>query len=397
MRNQTTIRGNFLNQPENHDHAASRSYSVRLKSFLSLLLLGAFAFPFSIKAAAVEGSVRVIKVEGATVEVMANGSPIQIQTGTILKQGSQIKTGKDGVVDLMFDNGAVLEITPNTEFLIKNFEREAFDPTGVDYKTMQGEPTRSKTILKVNFGAVLAGVKKLKSTSEFNVSTPVGSAGIRGTSFFVHFDSKKRGGAIVGVTDGKVEVLTSSGAILPIRAGDAYGISNNKEGATIKRNPAGASELMAKTRGIDRKIRSAASAKSFEGASAKPAGIWPFFTRGDKKSQPSEASKIIPKPSTTRRDPYKATPSSFPAVTKKNNPESNLKSTHSDPLPPVEISKPTDRPTSNFSDTESTQDFFSGAGDAPVGETVVGSVFNPGFRPASPPTQAAGGNSNSGK
>ena len=390
MRNQTTIRDNFLNQPENHDHAASRSYSVRLKSFFSLLLLGAFAFPFSIKAAAVEGRIRVIKVEGATVEVMANGLPIQIQTGTILKQGSQIKTGKDGVVDLMFDNGAVLEITPNTEFLIKNFEREAFDPTGVDYRTMQGEPTRSKTILKVNFGAVLAGVKKLKSTSEFNVSTPVGSAGIRGTSFFVHFDSKKRGGAIVGV-------LTSSGANLPIRAGDAYGISNNQEGATIKRNPAGASELMAKTRGIDRKIRSAASAKSFEGASAKPAGIWPFSIKGEKNSQPSEASKIIPKPSTTRRDQYKATPSPSPAVTNKSNPVSNLKSTHSDPLPPVEISKPTDRPTSNFSDTESTQDFFSGAGDAPVGETVVGSVFNPGFRPASPPTQAAGGNSNSGK
>lgn len=397
MRTQTTIRDNFLKQPENHDHAASRNYSVRLKSFLSLLLLGAFAFPFSIKAAAVEGSVRVIKVEGATVEVMANGLPIQIQTGTILKQGSQIKTGKDGVVDLMFDNGAVLEITPNTEFLIKNFEREAFDPTGVDYRTMQGEPTRSRTILKVNFGAVLAGVKKLKSTSEFNVSTPVGSAGIRGTSFFVHFDSKKRGGAIVGVTDGKVEVLTSSGAILPIRAGDAYGISNNQEGATIKRNPAGASELMAKTRGIDRKIRSAASAKSFEGASAKPAGIWPFSIKGEKNSQPSEASKIIPKPSTTRRDQYKATPSPSPAVTNKSNPVSNLKSTHSDPLPPVEISKPTDRPTSNFSDTESTQDFFSGAGDAPVGETVVGSVFNPGFRPATPPTQAAGGNSNSGK
>ena len=46
MKKQLLIRGNFLNQPENHDPAASRNYSVRLKSFLFLLLLGAFAFPF---------------------------------------------------------------------------------------------------------------------------------------------------------------------------------------------------------------------------------------------------------------------------------------------------------------------------------------------------------------
>ncbi|MCX6974750.1 MAG: hypothetical protein NTZ94_10740, partial [Verrucomicrobia bacterium] len=117
---------------------------------ITSLLIGLLVsgLSFSAHAAAVEGSVRVMKKEGAPVEVTMNGSPIEIQTGTILRQGSKIKTGTSASVDLMFDNGAVLEIKPQTEFLIEKFEREPFDPSGVDYKTIPEEPTSSKTKLK---------------------------------------------------------------------------------------------------------------------------------------------------------------------------------------------------------------------------------------------------------
>ena len=394
MSKQLLIRGNLLKQAGSHARGARSPHLMRLNSLLTSLWLCVFSFPFSVEAATVEGSVRVMKKEGVTVEVFVDGSSIDIQKGSILKQGSQIRTGKDGVVDLLFDNGAVLEITPNTDFLIKKFEREAFDPSNVDYKGMTSEPTRSVTKLKVDTGAVLVGVKKLKSNSEFNVSTPVGTAGIRGTSFFVKSDNKKRGGAIVGVTEGQVEVLTSGGANLPIRAGEAYGISDNEGGSTIKRDPAGSRELMAETRGIDRKIRSSASAKSFWGAPAKPSGFLSFFSWG-KKSQPSVATKIIPKPTTNRSAQDNATKRKRPVLTNKSKPGSHSQTAPSDPLPPVE-NKTTDSATTNFSDTESSQDFFKGAGDAPVGEAVVGSFFDPSFRPATPPAQPASSTSNSG-
>jgi formylglycine-generating enzyme required for sulfatase activity len=167
----------------------------------------------------------------------------------------------------------VLEIKPSTEFLIEKFEREPFDPSGVDYKTIPEEPTSSKTKLKVDTGVILMGVKKLKPSSEFQIETPVGMTGIRGTSLFVKYDkAKPEEGTIVGVTEGKVEFLTPTGTNQPINAGESFGITDSPTGATIKPNPPGASVLMAETRGVDRAIRQTAPAKSFESAPVSAAG-----------------------------------------------------------------------------------------------------------------------------
>ena len=46
-----------------------------------------------------------------------------------------------------------------------------------------------------------------------------------------------------------------------------------------------------------------------------------------------------------------------------------------------------DNTTPKFINNEQPQDFFKGAGDAPVGETVLGSFFDNVFRPATPPNQ----------
>jgi hypothetical protein len=156
----------------------------------------------------------------------------------------------------MFDNGAVLEIKPDTEFLIEQFDRNPFDPAGVDYKTMEDEPTQSTTKLRLDTGVILMGVKKLKEYSEFQVGTPVGMTGIRGTSLFVKYDKDRpEEGTIVGVTEGKVEFLTPSGTVQPISAGEAFEIIDSPTGATIKPNPPGSSVLMAETRVIDQRGR----------------------------------------------------------------------------------------------------------------------------------------------
>jgi formylglycine-generating enzyme required for sulfatase activity len=279
----------------------SLNHFLRITSLLIALLVSGLSF--SANAAAVEGSVRVMKKEGAPVEVTMNGSPIEIQTGTILRQGSKIKTGASASVDLMFDNGAVLEIKPSTEFLIEKFEREPFDPSGVDYKTIPEEPTSSKTKLKVDTGVILMGVKKLKPSSEFQIETPVGMTGIRGTSLFVKYDKEKpEEGTIVGVTEGKVEFLTPTGTNQPINAGESFGITDSPTGATIKPNPPGASVLMAETRGVDQAIRRTAPAKSFE-SSPVPAGgdasldvapVKPEMIKVEGGSLPKE-SQVMPK------------------------------------------------------------------------------------------------------
>jgi len=221
----------------------------------------------SSKAAAVEGSVRVMKKNGGPIEVAMNGASMEIQVGTVLKQGSKIKTGASASVTLMFDNGAVLEIKPDTEFLIEQFDRKPFAPAGVDYKTMEDEPTQSTTKLRLDTGVILMGVKKLKEYSEFQIGTQVGITGIRGTSLFVKYDKDRpEEGTIVGVTEGKVEFLTPSGTVQPISAGEAFEIIDSPTGATIKPNPPGSSVLMAETRVIDQAIRQTVPANSFESA-----------------------------------------------------------------------------------------------------------------------------------
>jgi len=221
----------------------------------------------SSKAAAVEGSVRVMKKNGAPIEVAMNGASMEVQVGTVLKQGSKVKTGASASVTLMFDNGAVLEIKPDTEFLIEQFDRKPFDPAGVDYKTMEDEPTQSTTKLRLDTGVILMGVKKLKEYSEFQIGTQVGITGIRGTSLFVKYDKDRpEEGTIVGVTEGKVEFLTPSGTVQPISAGEAFEIIDSPTGATIKPNPPGSSVLMAETRVIDQAIRQTVPANSFESA-----------------------------------------------------------------------------------------------------------------------------------
>ena len=253
--------------------ASSSIHSLRLAGLLFALLMSVICFPDSVVADYVEGRVRVMRAEGPTVEVTTNGARVEVTTGTELTQGTAIRTGASGEVDLMFDNGGVLEIKPNTEFLIEKFEREAFDASKVDYKNMKEEPTPSKTKLNLDYGTILMGVKKLKEGSEYNVGTMVGTTGIRGTSLFVKYDkAKPEEGTIVGVTEGKVEFLTPTGTNHPINAGESFGITDSPTGATIKPNPPEASELMAETRGVDQAIRQKAPAKAFESSPVTTGG-----------------------------------------------------------------------------------------------------------------------------
>ncbi|MBU6183612.1 MAG: hypothetical protein KGR46_12475 [Verrucomicrobia bacterium] len=67
-------------------------------------------------------------------------------------------------------------------------------------------------------------------------------------------------------------------------------------------------------------------------------------------------------------------------------PDTDTATASSDLVPPPET-KTVQSNTPKFIDNEQPQDFFQGAGDVPVGETVLGSFFDSVFRPANPPNQ----------
>lgn len=147
---------------------------------VSALLLVTPARSFAVEAK--NGNIRVIKVKGTPVVTStADNSSSELKEGAFLQQGNSIKTGKDSEAILLFSNGTTITVKPETNFVVDQFLQSPFDSTKVDYNHLKAEPSVSKTKVTVSEGSIVGDVCKLNKGSTFNIGTPVGVAGIRGT------------------------------------------------------------------------------------------------------------------------------------------------------------------------------------------------------------------------
>jgi hypothetical protein len=186
------------------------------------------------------GNIRVVKVEGQDVQLESAGQSSPVREGAFIRQGTTIKTGKDSSVVLLFDNGTTLNIKPESEFAVEKFAQDPFDANGVDYQTLKSEPSSSMTRLNVSEGTIVLDIAKLKNDSSFQIATPVGSAGIRGTSLGI--TSKKNdqiSPVTLAVSTGVVQMKTASGS-RAVSGGQSIGISRN---GGFSLNPPGGSNL----------------------------------------------------------------------------------------------------------------------------------------------------------
>jgi hypothetical protein len=105
-----------------------------------------------------------------------------LKVGTKLRQNSIIRTAPGGQVDLYLgDNGPVVRVTENTTLGI---DRLSFDKSGAD--------TVIETQLDLRAGRILGNVKHLAAASKYEVKTPQGVAGIRGTRYDISADGRVR-------------------------------------------------------------------------------------------------------------------------------------------------------------------------------------------------------------
>lgn len=151
----------------------------------ALLLLAAVAAAFTTTASAemLVGNVRVIKVTGSSAQLLSiGGKKTPLKEGVFLQQGSKILTGGDSTVSLVFENGSFVQVEPSSQFSIDEFLQDPFNNENLDYKKVEKAPTRSVTKISISEGEMIFNVAKQKPDSAFEISTPVGVAGIRGTS-----------------------------------------------------------------------------------------------------------------------------------------------------------------------------------------------------------------------
>ena len=114
-----------------------------------------------------------------------------LKVGTSLNQNSVVRTAPGSVVDLFLgDNGPVVRVTEDTTLGI---DRLTIDRAGVD-KVIE-------TQLDLRNGRILGNVKRLAAASKYEVKTPHGVAGIRGTRYDIRSD-----GTVI-VTEGQVVVV----------------------------------------------------------------------------------------------------------------------------------------------------------------------------------------------
>jgi hypothetical protein len=154
--------------------------------------VAAFVGATHVQAAAELNEAIVRGVRGtANYSTDRGGNWRDLKVGTRLKQNSVIRTTPGASVDLFLgDNGPVVRVTENTTMGI---DRLTIDRSGVE-KIIE-------TQLDLRSGRILGNVKHLAAASKYEVKTPQGVAGIRGTRYDISADGR------VSITEGDAVVV----------------------------------------------------------------------------------------------------------------------------------------------------------------------------------------------
>lgn len=146
------------------------------------------------------GVILVAKFSGK-VEIIVDGVTKQAAIDMVVPPKARVVTAQGASIVLVFSSGASTQLGSDTDLLIEEFLQDPFAAT-VKVAEMTDEPSPSRTKLMLNKGELVGNVKKLKydQGSTFTVQTPVGAAGIRGTTFRIVFRPNGTGQAFFTLT-----------------------------------------------------------------------------------------------------------------------------------------------------------------------------------------------------
>ena len=184
---------------------------------------------------AAESGKAVVRSIRGSAQYAEGGNWLPLSVGQVLKPGSTIRTANESQVDLFMDqNGPVVRLAENTTLGVDKLN---FEATGVD--------TVIETQLDLKSGRILGIVKKMAATSKYEIKTPNGVAGIRGTEYDITATS------VVRVVSGSLVVVyvKSDGTVVTqvVNAGEMFVPS---EGAVKPIPPDQLSQLVAEMKDI---------------------------------------------------------------------------------------------------------------------------------------------------
>jgi ferric-dicitrate binding protein FerR (iron transport regulator) len=167
--------------------------------------------------------IKVIELKGLpAVIIMADGSTPPVRVGELLPLGATVKTPPDSTMKLLFANGAVVILQPRSQLRLALFASKDSVEAQKNLNARTPESSESTTNLDLKSGTVLIDVPTLKKESKFEVTTPLGIAGVRGTRFYV---SAKKDRTSVGVAEGLVITTSLLGESTRVGVNQAIGLT----------------------------------------------------------------------------------------------------------------------------------------------------------------------------
>lgn len=179
-------------------------------SRLLLALLALFGLSVLSVNAAQLASAKVLSVSGTVNSHSENGDETPLIVGAILSQGDSVVTTAMSNALLVFSNGSELTVEENTSITLAELSQEAFGGNK-SYEQLKADPSKSQSLLELNYGKVSGHVKQLRAGSEFDIETPLGTAAIRGTKFIVEIRYNAERGEFIMIVhnkDGKVNIIS---------------------------------------------------------------------------------------------------------------------------------------------------------------------------------------------
>jgi len=201
---------------------------MRLTKLISwFLLCGVVAFLTNVAGAQqptrAAGRIVVAKVTGSVIATsLADQSQRKLASNDTLTQKYVVTTGGGSSAILVFSNGATLNLGADSTLSIDEFLQDPFEKE-VALSDLKEEPTTSTTKLNLSRGELVGNVKHLHEDkgSTFTVNTPVGAAGIRGTTFRIVFTPDDTGKVFFSLqtADGTVVFSGEAAASVHVETG----------------------------------------------------------------------------------------------------------------------------------------------------------------------------------
>jgi hypothetical protein len=112
-----------------------------------------------------------------------NTSRRDANVSEVLSPASEIFVGENSEVVLLFSNGTLATLGSNSQMRIEKFLQKDFEQSDKKIAELQEEVSSSSLLVDLQMGEMIVDVKRLKKDSSFEITTPLGVAGIRGTEF----------------------------------------------------------------------------------------------------------------------------------------------------------------------------------------------------------------------